>query len=209
MREGGGAWVRLRADLARYDPTGGARGVKRVLRIALGTEAAWALTTFRLGQYLQTEAPGWLRQAAKAPYALLHRWVRGRVGIHLYPTTEIGGGLYIGHYGGVWISPWARIGEGCNINHEVTIGVAANHQAPTLGDRVWVGPKATISGGVQVGSGAVISANSLVVSDVPENGVVIGVPARLISQAGSKALLTPRPLGAPLHDASAQAPTAA
>jgi serine O-acetyltransferase len=197
-----GAWAKLRADLARYDPEGGARGLWRIARIAAGTEATWAIATYRLGQFLQTEASPWVRTAARVPYALLHRWIRKRVGVHLYPTTQIGAGLYIGHHGGVWISPWARIGERCNINHEVTIGVAANQEAPVIGDRVWIGPKATITGGICVGSGAVISANSLVVASVPENGVAIGVPARVISFAGSGSLLTPRPLGVTLEGAN-------
>jgi serine O-acetyltransferase len=54
---------------------------------------------------------------------------------------------------------------------------------------VWVGPNVTISGRVHVGSGSVVGANSLVVSDIPENGVAIGVPARVVSYGGSAKLI--------------------
>ena len=58
-----------------------------------------------------------------------------------------------------------------------------------LGDRVWIGPKATISGPVRIGSGAVIGANSLAITNIAENGVVIGVPAKVISYSGSAKLI--------------------
>ena len=61
--------------------------------------------------------------------------------------------------------------------------------APRLGERVWVGPNAVISGPVRVGSGAVVAANTLVVANVPENAVVIGVPARVLSYSGSGNLI--------------------
>ncbi|MGO8889868.1 MAG: hypothetical protein ACLP8X_15520 [Streptosporangiaceae bacterium] len=56
---------------------------------------------------------------------------------------------------------------------------------PTLGDRVWVGPGAVVAGDVAIGDDASVGANSLVVRDVPPRGVVLGVPARLVSRRGS------------------------
>jgi serine O-acetyltransferase len=72
----------------------------------------------------------------------------------------------------------------------VTIGApGAAKGAPVLGDRVWIGAGAVITGPVKIGSGAVIAANSLVVSHVPENGVAVGVPARIMSHTGSAKLI--------------------
>jgi serine O-acetyltransferase len=151
----------------------------------------WAIVWFRFGQYLQTEAPRILCYVSYIPYKVIERVLQWMVGIHLHPSCRIGPGLYIGHYGGIWINPRATIGANCNISHEVTIGAVKQtpEAAPALGDRVWVGPNATISGPVRIGSGAVIGANSLVVADVPENGVAIGVPARLVGDSGSARLL--------------------
>ena len=49
-----------------------------------------------------------------------------------------------------------------------------------IGDNVWIGTRATILDGVSIGSGAVVGAHSLVTSDVPENAIVAGVPAKVI-----------------------------
>lgn len=186
------ARTRLRADLARYyayqdDP---ASRLQR-LRTLLGTEAIWSIVLYRAGQYLRDEAPRALWRVIRVPYGVAFRILRLITGIHLYPTTRVGAGLYIGHHGGIWIAPGVVLGEHCSIGHQVTIGVAGGdgRKAPVLGDRVWVGPNATITGPVRVGSGAVIAANSLIVSHIPENAVAIGVPARVISYSGSAKLV--------------------
>ena len=52
---------------------------------------------------------------------------------------------------------------------------------PTVvGSNVWIGDKVTICRGVKIGSNSVIGANSVVISDVPENSVAAGVPARVV-----------------------------
>lgn len=50
-----------------------------------------------------------------------------------------------------------------------------------IGDRVWIGDKATILPGVSIGDAAIIGANSVVTKDVPSRSVVVGVPARIIN----------------------------
>lgn len=180
----------FKEDFQRYVAMTGATSTWACLKVALRTEALWAIGSFRLGQYLQREAPPPVRAALRLPHAVLHRALEWSVGIHLSPQASVGPGLYIGHYGGIWVSPRARIGAHCNINHHVTIGVAGReHGAPQLGDRVWVGPGAVITGPVEIGSNAVIGANSLVVADVPESGVAVGVPARVVSRTGSGKLI--------------------
>lgn len=181
---------RLRADLLRYGPYRRGGFLQRVQTVLL-TEALWAITLYRFGQYLAEEAPGALRATISPPYKLVLKVVQLMTGIHIDPPTQAGPGLYIGHYGGIWISPAAVLGANCNISQGVTIGRAGRiaRAAPRLGDRVWVGPNATISGPVRVGSGAVVAANTLVVANVPENAVVIGVPARVLSYSGSGNLI--------------------
>lgn len=183
---------RLRADVAHFlanapEPLSRYRRFRAVMEC----EALWAIAVFRFGQYLREDAGVVPRVLFKIPYLLAAKLIGMMVGIHLHPETRIGPGLHIAHYGGVWISPLATLGDACSISQGVVIGVAGSHrkQGPVLGDRVWVGPGATITGPVTVGAGAVIAANSLVTTHIPENGVAIGVPARVISYTGSAKLI--------------------
>src|SRR3546814_6373917 len=58
--------------------------------------------------------------------------------------------------------------------------------SPMLGDRIFVGAGAKIIGRIHLGDGCAVGANAVVTKDVPENGVVGGIPAKLISEAGSE-----------------------
>lgn len=191
------AHERWRADRARYYvylPKPESR--LRRLKTLLFTEALWSIGLYRFGQFLLEEAPRPLRWMLVPPFNLAQLVLGLVTGIHLFPQTQAGAGLYVGHYGGIWISPLAVLGERCSLSQGVTLGIGGRNRrgAPRLGDRVWIGPNATISGPVRVGSGAVVAANSLVVAHVPDNAVVIGVPARVLSYTGSAHLLGPSPL---------------
>lgn len=191
------AWSRFRQDLRRYLRPGEELTVRSAAFAFRHAESLWAIAIYRAGQYLHEEAPGWVARLFRVPYAATHRTMRFALGIHLFPQTRIGPGLYIGHYGGIWISPLAELGAQCIINHETTIGTATDRGAPKLGDRVWVGPNVTVTGNVELGDGAVVAANSLVVANVPPRGVVVGVPAKLMSMSGSEKLMQPQHLSAP------------
>jgi len=184
----------FRADLARYHaqlPAGTSRP-KRFL-LALRAEGVCAIWWFRFGQYLRKEASLPVRLLGELPYRIAEKWISYTAGIHLHPGTDIGPGFYIGHYGGIWINPLVRLGANCSVHQGVTIGVAGRRDAslggPRLGDRVWIGPNAVITGQVKIGDGAVIGANTLVATDLPENAVAVGVPARVIGYSGSAKLI--------------------
>lgn len=109
---------------------------------------------------------------------------------HLFISykTQIGGGLYIGHIGGIFINDKAVIGQNCNLSHEVTIGVTNRGDrkgCPLIGDNVYIGPGAKIIGNVRVGNDAAIGANCVVTHDIPDLAVVVGVPGKVISYQGS------------------------
>ena len=73
------------------------------------------------------------------------------------------------HRHGMVIGP-CEIGSNCVIHQNVTIGqrVAAGNQGlPRIGNNVWIGPSAIISGDISVGDGAVISAGTVLSKDVP------------------------------------------
>jgi serine O-acetyltransferase len=120
------------------------------------------------------------------------KWMLSRCkykyGIDISHGSNIGPGLYIAHFGQIFISYETIIGKNCNLSQGVSIGVANRGKRkghPILGDNVYVGPGAKIFGKIVVGNGVAIGANCVVTSDVPENGVVVGVPGKVISYSGS------------------------
>ena len=54
-----------------------------------------------------------------------------------------------------------------------------------IGDNVWIGEKAAILGGVSIGNGAIIGANTVVTHDVPAYSIAVGCPAKVINKRDS------------------------
>jgi serine O-acetyltransferase len=117
----------------------------------------------------------------------LHHY-RFKYGFDISPTMQVGPGLYLGHFGGVVISPQAVLGANVNVAQGVTIGAASRGPrmgAPILGDRVWVGASAIIVGKVTIGDDALIAPGAYVNFDVPSMAVVLGNPGKVVSSTGS------------------------
>ncbi|HEY8173761.1 MAG TPA: serine O-acetyltransferase [Dehalococcoidia bacterium] len=109
---------------------------------------------------------------------------RFATGIEIHPGARIGDGLFIDHGMGVVIGETTEIGEDCNILQGVTLGGTSLHRTkrhPTLGNRVTVGAGAKLIGAVEIGDNARIGAGSVVVTNVPENATVIGVPGHIVA----------------------------
>lgn len=105
-----------------------------------------------------------------------------KYGFQIYPETQIGEGLYLGHWGTLVINPKAKIGKNCNIAQGVTIGQqnrGKNEGYPVIGDEVWIGPNAVIVGSVNIGNNVLIAPNAYVNFDVPENSMVMGNPGKI------------------------------
>jgi serine O-acetyltransferase len=120
---------------------------------------------------------------------VLYHHYRFKYGFDISPATSIGPGLYIGHFGGVVISPHAVLGANINIAQGVTIGATSRGKrlgAPTLEDRVWVGAHAIIVGKVTIGREALIAPGAYVNFDVPPKAVVLGNPGQVVSSSGSQ-----------------------
>lgn len=177
-------WKMIYADLYRY---GGAADARALLT------SYWRTPGFRYMFYLRKVAYYGARKRGLGllPYLynrLLLNHYRFRYGFEISPVTSIGPGLYLGHFGGVVISPLAVIGSNCNIAQGVTIGAAsrgARKGAPTIGDRVWVGANAVIVGRVTVGDDVLIGPGAYVNFDVPAMSIVIGNPGQVVSESGS------------------------
>lgn len=111
-----------------------------------------------------------------------------KFGIQIPHSTQIGKGFYIGHFSCIVVSPEAIIGKNVNISQGVTIGRISKGKragAPTIGDNVYLAPGCKIIGGISIGNNVAVGANAVVTKDVPDNSVVVGIPAQIISNNGS------------------------
>jgi serine O-acetyltransferase len=116
--------------------------------------------------------------------------IRFVTGIEIHPGATIGRRVFIDHGMGVVIGETAIIGDDCTLYHGVTLGGVSWNQGkrhPTLGKGVVVGAGAKILGPFEVGDGAKIGSNSVVVKAVPAGATVVGIPARVVEHASARA----------------------
>ncbi|MCO6451992.1 MAG: serine O-acetyltransferase [Caldilineales bacterium] len=167
----------IRSVFAR-DPA--ARSVPEVLFCYPGLHALWF---YRLAHWCWERRLWFLGRLTSH----LGRWLTG---IEIHPGAQIGPGLFIDHGMGIVIGETAEIGHDVTLYHGVTLGGVSwrkEKRHPTIGDHVVVGAGAKILGPITVGSYSRIGANSVVVKDVPEHSVVVGVPGRMRLQNGAVA----------------------
>lgn len=106
-------------------------------------------------------------------------------GIEIAVRCPIGKGLFLPHTQGTVIGAYS-IGENATIFQGVTLGARevdfsyTKLSRPTLGNEVTIGSGAKVLGGVLIGNGARIGANSVVLQSVPADVLAAGVPARII-----------------------------
>lgn len=173
----------LAADLYRYAG-----------RVSLGAFARHYAFTPGYKYTVLMRTAGWLKlKRAKAfglyPFA---KWMllraRYKYGFAIPEYMEIGPGLFLNRFGGFYFHGDTVLGNNVNITHGVVLGYmnrGSRRGAPVIGDRSFLGSGAKVIGGVHVGSEAAIGANAVVTKDVPERGVVGGIPAKLLSDQGS------------------------
>ncbi len=99
-------------------------------------------------------------------------------------SCQIGPGLFIQH--GFSTILMADIGENCWINQQVTIGYKDKSGRPKIGNNVRITAGAKVIGNITIGDNVTVGANAVVVKDVPDNCVVVGVPAYIIRKDGVK-----------------------
>ena len=119
---------------------------------------------------------------------MISQFSRFLTGIEIHPKAKIGKNLFIDHGMGVVIGETSEIGDNVTIYHMATLGgispsVDSDNQRdvkrhPTLKDNVVIGSGAQVLGPVVVGKNAKIGANAVVTKDVPENAVMVGIPAK-------------------------------
>lgn len=173
----------VKSDLFRYCGKNDIRSLVRSYFLIPGFRYTFFLRTAR---YLKSR--GTLVFPLYVCTRLLLNHYQYKYGISIPYNTEIGPGLYIGHFGGITVNSEARIGRNCNINQEVTIGVTYGGKypgTPVIMNNVYLGPGSKIIGGITLGSHAAVGANCVVTKPVPDYGVVVGIPGELVSSKGS------------------------
>ena len=124
---------------------------------------------------------------------MISQFSRFMTGIEIHPKAKIGKNLFIDHGMGVVIGETSDIGDNVTIYHMATLGgispsINSDDQRetkrhPTLQDNVVVGSGAQVLGPITIGKNAKIGANAVVTKDVPENGVMVGIPAKNVGTA--------------------------
>ena len=110
-------------------------------------------------------------------------------GIEIHPGAKIGRGLCIDHGMGVVIGETAEVGDDVLIYHGVTLGGTGKDKGkrhPTVGNGVIIGSGAKVLGPINIGDGAKIGSNAVVLKDVPARATAVGVPARNIIRASAE-----------------------
>ncbi len=173
----------LAADLYRY---GGRTDLRAFLRHFLFTPGYKITVLMRTAGYLSQQPAQGFGLAIVLKFMLLR--ARYKYGIAIPDYMLIGPGLFINRFGGIYFNGDAIVGCNANITHGTMLGQAnrgALMGSPILKHRVFMGAGAKVVGRLTVGSDASIGSNAVVTKDVPDQGVVGGVPAKLISMAGS------------------------
>ncbi|MGA8044057.1 MAG: serine O-acetyltransferase [Terracidiphilus sp.] len=187
---------RIREDVASVlerDPAARSR-----VEVLLCYPGLWAVWTHRVSHKLWQ----WRLRLAARILSQLGRFVTG---VDIHPGALLGRRLFIDHATGVVIGETAIVGNDVTIYQGVTLGGTGKGHGkrhPTVCDRVFIGNNANILGNITVGENSRVGAGSVVLTDVPPNSTVVGVPAHIVYRNGERVLITdPHDIKDPLSDA--------
>ena len=165
---------RLKEDINtafREDPA--ARSIAEIILCYPGLHAIWI---HRFSHMLWEKG---LRTLARA----VSHISRFLTGIEIHPGAKIGRRFFIDHGMGVVIGETTEIGDDVLIYQGVVLGGVSRQKVkrhPTLKNKVVVGAGAILLGPIEIGENARVGAGSVVISNVPANSTVVGVPGRVI-----------------------------
>jgi serine O-acetyltransferase len=177
--------ARLREDVdaaVARDPA-----VRSRAEVVLGYPGLHAIWAYRLHHAL------WVR-GLRLPARLISQATRAVTGVEIHPGAQIGRRFFIDHGMGVVIGETAEIGDDVMMYHDVTLGgrsLRRTKRHPTIGDGVIIGAGARVLGPVVVGKGAQVGANAVVVRDVPDGAIVVGVPGQVRVLPGTQGNTAP------------------
>ena len=179
-------FARVRSDIqCILDRDPAARSTWEVITCYPGLHAIW----------LHRPAHWCWNHGLKWPGRFISHVARWLTGIEIHPGARIGDRVFFDHAMGVVVGETAEIGDGCTIYQGVTLGGTSLYKGtkrhPTLGKDVVVSAGAKVLGGFEVGDGAKIGSNAVVIKPVPAGATAVGIPARIIpSRDGASADVT-------------------
>jgi serine O-acetyltransferase len=189
-------FTRIREDInsvLERDPAARSR-----LEVLLCYPGLWAGWIHRISHVL------W-RAKIRLPARVLSQIARLFTGVDIHPGALLGRRLFIDHAMGVVIGETAIVGSDVTLYQGVTLGGTGKGHGkrhPTVCDGVFIGNNANVLGNITVGENSRVGAGSVVLSDVPPNSTVVGVPAHIIYRNGQRVLITdPHDVKDPLSDA--------
>lgn len=179
-------FARIRSDIqCILDRDPAARSTWEVLTCYPGLHA---VVLHRLAHWFWIHGLKW-------PGRFVSHFTRFVTGIEIHPGARIGERVFFDHAMGTVVGETAEIGDGCTIYQGVTLGGTSLYKGakrhPTLGKDVVVSAGAKVLGGFEVGDGAKIGSNAVVIKPVPAGATAVGIPARIIpSKTGESADVT-------------------
>lgn len=168
------------------------------LEVLLCYPGLWAVWTYRLSHWL------W-KHGLLLPARILSQIGRFFTGVDIHPGAQLGRRLFIDHATGVVIGETAIVGNDVTMYQGVTLGGTGKQHGkrhPTVCNGVFIGNNANVLGNVTVGENSRVGAGSVVLTNVPPNSTVVGVPAHIVYRNGERVLITdPHEVKDPLSDA--------
>lgn len=143
----------------------------------------WMLLIHRFGNWRMGVKPKILRMPLTILYRVLNKCTQIFFGMKLDYTVKVGRRVKLEHFGGMILGA-REIGNDVILRQNTTFGIRAVddlNAKPTIGNNVDIGAGAVIVGNVKIGDNCIIGANSLIFTDVAENSIMMGVPAKKIA----------------------------
>jgi len=188
-------FARIRDDInsvLERDPAARSR-----LEVFLCYPGLWAVWIHRISHVL------WGAKL-RLPARLLSQVARFYTGVDIHPGATLGHRLFIDHATGVVIGETAIVGDDVTMYQGVTLGGTGKGHGkrhPTVCDNVFIGNNANVLGNITIGENSRVGAGSVVLSDVPPDSTVVGVPAHIVYRNGQRVLITdPHDIKDPLSD---------
>ena len=170
--------------------------------------STWPVVAYRFSRWAHSVRIPVIAQLLRIFGLLFRKWVEVFTSVHIDVRADIGPGFVIHSVYAINLGA-TTIGK----NFTIATGCLISHACRGIGDDVYFGPGAKLVGDAKIGSNVVIAANSLVLTDVRDNMMVMGVPARIKLAGGrpQRFVKKAETVAAPVEakPAAASAPSAA
>jgi serine O-acetyltransferase len=170
----------IRTDLEQASKVNLSRNAKYRLLQLLVKPGTYPVVCFRFGTWARSLRIPVVRQILVFIAVVWRYFVELLTGVVITPGAQIGPGFVVHTWYGVFVGP-VKIGSNCIVQHGVVVG----WNTKEVGNNVFFGPGAKVMGTPRIGNNVVVVANSLVMTDVPDDTTVVGVPARIKLPRGS------------------------